>query len=453
MVNKLEATSPLKEKRRNQCLRREARWDQWLLRRTCTCLPTSSCGHTILKPVCVRVNCPRTREDLSVDPLSESDPIRPTPPNTAERTCPFTKETSWLSRTETPEDTQAISCTFTSPNPLESGAGSWLLSREDSLPVLSPDRSLVTRRSAFRVCTSFPMLISPRSLIIWVNSCLPLVTESPSVSRTSSHSKCIAFSSSSSPTRSSVMEPSLGALRLRFHRGFVVTLSVQQLPEGDQRDGVLPDELLLLVPGIVSPLQPLELGQSRGRGLVQQQRHGLRLLRLGHQHRVAAQHHRLVLHLVPVNPREHLGQPRVRHAVGDPVQQVQVSRPLGFVVHSAPCGCPASWWSGASWCRSCPSRSCPRSCSPPRPCSRPPWTGWWWRCPGRAPCTWGPRWWSSPFSSWTWTCCPPGWGRSRGRTWRRRWARSSWDSPHSPSAWTACLPLSGRTCSSSTAAF
>lgn len=61
---------------------------------------------------------------------------------------------------------QAISCTFTSSKPLVSGGGSWLLSMEDSLPVLSPERSLVTLRSAFSVCTSFPMLISPKSLII-----------------------------------------------------------------------------------------------------------------------------------------------------------------------------------------------------------------------------------------------------------------------------------------------
>uniref|UniRef100_A0A8C2C996 Uncharacterized protein n=1 Tax=Cyprinus carpio TaxID=7962 RepID=A0A8C2C996_CYPCA len=54
--------------------------------------------------------------------------------------------------------------------------------------------------------------------------------------------------------------------------------------------------------------------------LVEEQRHGLRLLRLGHQHGVAAQHHRLVLHLVPVDPGEDLGEPRVCDTVGDPVQ-------------------------------------------------------------------------------------------------------------------------------------
>uniref|UniRef100_A0A8C5GPZ0 Uncharacterized protein n=1 Tax=Gouania willdenowi TaxID=441366 RepID=A0A8C5GPZ0_GOUWI len=91
--------------------------------------------------------------------------------------------------------------------------------------------------------------------------------------------------------------------------------------------------LLLLVPGIVPAFQSLKVRQSRSRGLVEEQSHGFSLLRLGHQHRVAAQHHRLVLHLVPVDPREDAGQPRVRHAVGDPVQQVQVSGPPGLIVH------------------------------------------------------------------------------------------------------------------------
>uniref|UniRef100_A0A673JWC2 Uncharacterized protein n=1 Tax=Sinocyclocheilus rhinocerous TaxID=307959 RepID=A0A673JWC2_9TELE len=86
--------------------------------------------------------------------------------------------------------------------------------------------------------------MEPKSLIIWHSSCLPLATQSLSVSRISSHSKC----------------------------------------------------------------------------LVEEQRHGLRLLRLGHQHGVAAQHHRLVLHLVPVDPGEYLGEPRVCDTVGDPVQ-------------------------------------------------------------------------------------------------------------------------------------
>uniref|UniRef100_A0A3Q3GL28 Secreted protein n=1 Tax=Labrus bergylta TaxID=56723 RepID=A0A3Q3GL28_9LABR len=67
--------------------------------------------------------------------------------------------------------------------------------------------------------------------------------------------------------------------------------------------------------------------------LVQQQRHGLCLLWLRHQHCVAAQHHRLVLHLVPVNPGENLGQPRVRDTICYPVQQVQVSWPPGLIVN------------------------------------------------------------------------------------------------------------------------
>lgn len=65
-----------------------------------------------------------------------------------------------------PRFIQAISCTLTSSNPFVSGGGSWLPSMEDSLPVLSPDRSRVTLRSAFSVCTSLPMLISPKSLMI-----------------------------------------------------------------------------------------------------------------------------------------------------------------------------------------------------------------------------------------------------------------------------------------------
>uniref|UniRef100_A0A8C4V0E8 Uncharacterized protein n=1 Tax=Falco tinnunculus TaxID=100819 RepID=A0A8C4V0E8_FALTI len=64
-----------------------------------------------------------------------------------------------------------------------------------------------------------------------------------------------------------------------------------------------------------------------GRGLVEQQGHGLRFLGLGDQHGVAAQHHRLVLQLVAVDPGEDARQARVGHAVGDPVQQVEVARP------------------------------------------------------------------------------------------------------------------------------
>uniref|UniRef100_A0A8C4FBM1 Secreted protein n=1 Tax=Dicentrarchus labrax TaxID=13489 RepID=A0A8C4FBM1_DICLA len=72
--------------------------------------------------------------------------------------------------------------------------------------------------------------------------------------------------------------------------------------------------LLLLLPNQVL-CDRAQLGRAP-------QRHGFCLLRLGHQHCVAAQHHRLVLHLS-----------RVRDAVGYPVQQVQVSRPPGLVVH------------------------------------------------------------------------------------------------------------------------
>uniref|UniRef100_A0A4W4FIS3 Uncharacterized protein n=1 Tax=Electrophorus electricus TaxID=8005 RepID=A0A4W4FIS3_ELEEL len=78
--------------------------------------------------------------------------------------------------------------------------------------------------------------------------------------------------------------------------------------------------LLLLVSRVVPSFQPLEVRQRGGRRLVQEQRHGLRLLRLGHEHGVAAQRYRLVLHLVPIDPGEDLGKPRVCDAVRDPVQ-------------------------------------------------------------------------------------------------------------------------------------
>uniref|UniRef100_A0A8C6XFK2 Uncharacterized protein n=1 Tax=Naja naja TaxID=35670 RepID=A0A8C6XFK2_NAJNA len=64
----------------------------------------------------------------------------------------------------------------------------------------------------------------------------------------------------------------------------------------------------------------------RRRCLVKQQRHGAGLLRLGDQHGVAAEQHRLVLHLVAVDPGEEARKARVRHAVGDAVQQVEVAR-------------------------------------------------------------------------------------------------------------------------------
>uniref|UniRef100_A0A8C5TYV4 Uncharacterized protein n=1 Tax=Malurus cyaneus samueli TaxID=2593467 RepID=A0A8C5TYV4_9PASS len=85
--------------------------------------------------------------------------------------------------------------------------------------------------------------------------------------------------------------------------------------------------LLLDVAEIALSLEALELVEGGGRGLVEEQGHGPRLVGLGHQHGVAAQHHRLVLHLVPVHPGEHLGVPAVGGAVGDAVQQVRVARP------------------------------------------------------------------------------------------------------------------------------
>uniref|UniRef100_A0A6I8PFD3 Uncharacterized protein n=1 Tax=Ornithorhynchus anatinus TaxID=9258 RepID=A0A6I8PFD3_ORNAN len=69
-----------------------------------------------------------------------------------------------------------------------------------------------------------------------------------------------------------------------------------------------------------------------GRGLVEQQGHGLGLLRLGDEHGVAAQHDGLVLHLVAVDPGEDLGQPGVGHAVGHPVEEVEVAGPLEGLV-------------------------------------------------------------------------------------------------------------------------
>uniref|UniRef100_A0A8B9FML1 Uncharacterized protein n=1 Tax=Amazona collaria TaxID=241587 RepID=A0A8B9FML1_9PSIT len=90
---------------------------------------------------------------------------------------------------------------------------------------------------------------------------------------------------------------------------------------------LLAHQLLLLVPRVVPLLQPAKLGQRRGRGLVEQQGHGLRLLGLRDQNGMAPQHHRLVLQLVAVDPGEDARQARVGHAIGDPVQQVEVARP------------------------------------------------------------------------------------------------------------------------------
>uniref|UniRef100_A0A8B9ZV64 Uncharacterized protein n=1 Tax=Anas zonorhyncha TaxID=75864 RepID=A0A8B9ZV64_9AVES len=87
--------------------------------------------------------------------------------------------------------------------------------------------------------------------------------------------------------------------------------------------------LLLDVAAVVLPLEPLELVEGGGGGLEEEQRHGVRRGGFGDQDGVAAQHHRLVLHLVPVNPGENLGVPPVGGAVGDAVQQVRVARPAG----------------------------------------------------------------------------------------------------------------------------
>uniref|UniRef100_A0A8B9IC75 Uncharacterized protein n=1 Tax=Anser brachyrhynchus TaxID=132585 RepID=A0A8B9IC75_9AVES len=87
--------------------------------------------------------------------------------------------------------------------------------------------------------------------------------------------------------------------------------------------------LLLDVADVVLPLEPLELVEGGGGGLEEEQGHGARRGGFGDEDGVAAQHHRLVLHLVPVDPREHLGVPPVGRAVGDAVQQVRVARPAG----------------------------------------------------------------------------------------------------------------------------
>uniref|UniRef100_A0A674KAV7 Uncharacterized protein n=1 Tax=Terrapene triunguis TaxID=2587831 RepID=A0A674KAV7_9SAUR len=85
--------------------------------------------------------------------------------------------------------------------------------------------------------------------------------------------------------------------------------------------------LLASAPGVVLSLQALEVAEGGAGRLVEQPRHGPRLLRLGEQRGVAAQHHRLVLHLVPVDPGEELGVAAVHRAVGDAAQQVGMARP------------------------------------------------------------------------------------------------------------------------------
>uniref|UniRef100_A0A8C5UGV5 Uncharacterized protein n=1 Tax=Malurus cyaneus samueli TaxID=2593467 RepID=A0A8C5UGV5_9PASS len=122
---------------------------------------------------------------------------------------------------------------------------------------------------------------------------------------------------------------------------------------------LLAHQLLLLVPRVVPLLQPAELGQCRGRSLVKQQGHGLRLLGLRDQHGVAAQHHRLVLQLVAVDPGEDPGQARVGYAVGDPVARCPGRRAGGALLAARP-----------------PPRSAPPAAEPrPRPSPAPPRRG------------------------------------------------------------------------------
>uniref|UniRef100_A0A8C3K1J2 Uncharacterized protein n=1 Tax=Calidris pygmaea TaxID=425635 RepID=A0A8C3K1J2_9CHAR len=90
--------------------------------------------------------------------------------------------------------------------------------------------------------------------------------------------------------------------------------------------------LLLDVTEIVLPLEAFELVEGGGGGLVEEEGHGARLVGFGDQDGVAAQNHRLVLHLVPVNPGEDLGVPAVGGAVGDAVQEVRVARPAGSLL-------------------------------------------------------------------------------------------------------------------------
>uniref|UniRef100_A0A670ZIF9 Uncharacterized protein n=1 Tax=Pseudonaja textilis TaxID=8673 RepID=A0A670ZIF9_PSETE len=89
----------------------------------------------------------------------------------------------------------------------------------------------------------------------------------------------------------------------------------------------LPSLALLFIqayvpPRVAPPLQPLELVEGGGRGLEEELGGRLRLLGPGEQHRVAAQRHRLVLHLVPVHPGQDPWVAPVRPAEGDAVQQV-----------------------------------------------------------------------------------------------------------------------------------
>uniref|UniRef100_A0A3B4EBS6 Uncharacterized protein n=1 Tax=Pygocentrus nattereri TaxID=42514 RepID=A0A3B4EBS6_PYGNA len=87
--------------------------------------------------------------------------------------------------------------------------------------------------------------------------------------------------------------------------------------------------LLQLLPfGILPAFEPLELSQGGHQRPVQQVLRGFGLVCFGQQSGVAAQRHSFVFYLVPVDPGQHSGQRGVRSTVGDPVQQVQVTRLL-----------------------------------------------------------------------------------------------------------------------------
>uniref|UniRef100_A0A8B9FSG8 Uncharacterized protein n=1 Tax=Amazona collaria TaxID=241587 RepID=A0A8B9FSG8_9PSIT len=122
-------------------------------------------------------------------------------------------------------------------------------------------------------------------------------------------------------------------------RRAVGTLGVEQPAQGHQGHDGIAQELLLDVAEVVLPLEPLELVEGGRGGLVEEQGHGARLVGLGHEDGVAPQHHRLVLHLVPVDPREHLGVPAVGGAVGDAVQEVPLRGLLHLPASPRPRGC------------------------------------------------------------------------------------------------------------------
>uniref|UniRef100_A0A8C5RS82 Uncharacterized protein n=1 Tax=Laticauda laticaudata TaxID=8630 RepID=A0A8C5RS82_LATLA len=97
---------------------------------------------------------------------------------------------------------------------------------------------------------------------------------------------------------------------------------------------------LLASPRVAPPLQPLELVEGGGRGLEEEPGGRLRLLGSGEQHRMAAQRHRLVLHLVPVHPGQDSRVAPVGPAEGDAVQQVGVPGPAALLG----AGGGRAWW-------------------------------------------------------------------------------------------------------------